>query len=75
MSKEEKKKVKEENERILEEYGWAVVDGHRLVWCVCVCVCVHVCVPVCACLRVCLHVCGWLCSWLFYTVVNRLSLP
>ena len=31
MSKEEKKKLKEENDRIAEEYGWAVVDSHRLV--------------------------------------------
>ena len=30
LSKEEKKKIKEENDRIMEEYGWAVVDGHRL---------------------------------------------
>jgi DNA topoisomerase-1 len=29
MSKEEKKKLKEENDRIAEEYGWAVVDSHR----------------------------------------------
>ena len=29
MSKDEKKKLKEENDRIMEEYGWAVVDGHR----------------------------------------------
>ena len=29
MSKEEKKKLKEENDKIAEEYGWAVVDGHR----------------------------------------------
>ena len=29
MSKEEKKKLKEENDRIMEEYGWAMVDGHR----------------------------------------------
>ena len=30
MSKEDKKKVKEENDRIAEQFGWAVVDGHRL---------------------------------------------
>ena len=29
MSKEEKAKIKVENEKILEEYGWAIVDGHR----------------------------------------------
>ena len=46
MTKEEKKKLKEENDKIAEEYGWAVVDGHRFVnflnllqgvafWCFC----------------------------------------
>ncbi len=29
MSKEEKAVIKAENEKILEEYGWAIVDGHR----------------------------------------------
>lgn len=29
MTKEEKQKLKEENEKILAEYGWAVIDGHR----------------------------------------------
>ena len=29
MSKEEKKRLKEENDKIAEEFGWAVVDGHR----------------------------------------------
>lgn len=29
MSKEDKKKLKEENERITEEYGYCVVDGHK----------------------------------------------
>jgi len=28
-SKEEKKAIKEENLRIIEEYGWAKVDGHK----------------------------------------------
>ena len=28
-TKEEKKAIKEENARIIEEYGWAVVDGHK----------------------------------------------
>jgi len=28
-SKEEKKAIKEENQRIIDEYGWAVVDGHK----------------------------------------------
>jgi len=29
MSKDEKKELKAENEKILEEYGWAIIDGHR----------------------------------------------
>ena len=29
MSKEEKAQLKAENEKILEEYGWAIIDGHR----------------------------------------------
>ena len=29
MSKEEKAAVKVENEKILAEYGWAIIDGHR----------------------------------------------
>ena len=29
LSKEEKQKLKAENESILAEYGWAVIDGHR----------------------------------------------
>ena len=29
MSKEEKAAVKAENEKILAEYGWAIIDGHR----------------------------------------------
>lgn len=29
MSKEEKKKLKEENDKIAEEFGWAIVDGHK----------------------------------------------
>ena len=29
MSKEEKKALKEENEKIVEEYGWALIDGHK----------------------------------------------
>ena len=29
MTKEQKLKVKEENEKILAEYGWAIIDGHR----------------------------------------------
>lgn len=29
MSKEEKKAQKEENEKIVEEYGWAIIDGHK----------------------------------------------
>ena len=29
LSKEEKLKIKEENERLIEEYGWAMMDGHR----------------------------------------------
>ena len=29
MTKEDKAKLKAENEAILEEYGWAIVDGHR----------------------------------------------
>ena len=41
MSKEEKAAIKAENEKILEEYGWAIVDGHRCV-CVCECMCVYV---------------------------------
>lgn len=28
-TKEEKKKLKEENEAIAEEYGWALMDGHK----------------------------------------------
>merc|ERR1712168_147777 len=28
-SKEEKKAIKDENVRIIEEYGWAVADGHK----------------------------------------------
>ncbi len=31
MSKEEKAAIKLENEKILEEHGWAIVDGHRSV--------------------------------------------
>lgn len=29
MSKEEKAKLKAENEKIVEEYGWCIIDGHR----------------------------------------------
>jgi DNA topoisomerase-1 len=29
MTKEEKLKQKEENEQIIEEYGWALMDGHK----------------------------------------------
>ena len=29
MSKDEKKALKAENEQILAEYGWAIIDGHR----------------------------------------------
>jgi DNA topoisomerase-1 len=29
MTKEEKQKQKEANEKIVEEYGWAVIDGHK----------------------------------------------
>ena len=29
LSKEEKKKLKEENDKIAEEFGWAIVDGHK----------------------------------------------
>ena len=29
MTKEEKKANKEENEKIVEEYGWAMIDGHK----------------------------------------------
>ena len=29
MSKEEKKAIKEANEKIVEEYGWAMIDGHK----------------------------------------------
>lgn len=29
MTKEEKKKIKEANDAIMEEYGWAVMDGHK----------------------------------------------
>ena len=29
MTKEEKAKLKEENEKITEEYGWCIIDGHR----------------------------------------------
>ena len=31
MTKEEKLKQKEENEQIIEEYGWALMDGHKYV--------------------------------------------
>ena len=33
MSKEDKAKVKAENEAILAEYGWCLIDGHKLVAC------------------------------------------
>lgn len=29
MTKEQKLKVKEDNEKIIAEYGWAIIDGHR----------------------------------------------
>ena len=29
MTKEEKAKLKQENEKIAEEYGWCMIDGHR----------------------------------------------
>ena len=29
MTKEEKKKIKEANDAITEEYGWAIMDGHK----------------------------------------------
>ena len=29
MSKEEKLKIKEENERLIEEFGWCLIDGHK----------------------------------------------
>lgn len=29
MSKEEKAKLKAENEMIVEEYGWCIIDGHK----------------------------------------------
>lgn len=29
LSKEEKLKIKEENEQLIEEYGWTMIDGHR----------------------------------------------
>lgn len=29
LTKEEKAQIKAENDRILEEFGWAVIDGHR----------------------------------------------
>ena len=29
MTKEEKKVIKEQNDKITEEYGWAMIDGHK----------------------------------------------
>ena len=29
MTKEEKLKIKEQNEKLVEEYGWCVIDGHK----------------------------------------------
>lgn len=29
MSKEEKLAIKQENEKLVEEYGWCMIDGHK----------------------------------------------
>ena len=29
MTKEEKQVIKKENEDLLEEYGWCIIDGHK----------------------------------------------
>ena len=29
LSKEEKKVIKIQNEKIQEEYGWCIIDGHK----------------------------------------------